>query len=331
MRSRIPTLAAILFVQLLIAGALAMRGSALSASPPDMPFLTTPIGAADRILIEGPAVPGKPAAAPVELIERKGSWFVHSAFDVPAAKDRVSGLIKQFAALRHGLAVANTTGARRRFKVAADRYSRRIRFDRGAQTFATVYIGESAGLRKAYGRAGGERAIYTIDVASYDVPATSAGWIDTQLLQIPADEIEKIAVTGAHGPGVVLTRAMSANKAPGPWSATGLARGRALDQTKVGALVRAIDELSVDRVLGEQPSADWQVDRPEATLSIQTSDGKTTTWTLSKPTSGDYLVIKSSSQPWYFSIDSATAGPLLDATTPAGLAQAPPHVRRRAK
>ncbi|HUY83545.1 MAG TPA: hypothetical protein VMU86_03150, partial [Steroidobacteraceae bacterium] len=72
MRSRIPTLAVILCVQLLIAGALAMRGSALSASPPDMPFLTTPIGDADRILIDGPATAGKTAAAPVELIERNG-------------------------------------------------------------------------------------------------------------------------------------------------------------------------------------------------------------------------------------------------------------------
>ncbi len=94
MRSRIPTLAALLGVQLVVAGALAMRHDALSTSPPNAPFLTKTIGTADRILIDGPAGAGRSPAAPIELLERNGAWVVHSAYDVPAAKARVSALLE---------------------------------------------------------------------------------------------------------------------------------------------------------------------------------------------------------------------------------------------
>ena len=323
MRSRIPTLAALLGVQLLIAGALLMRHEALSATPPNAPFLTKAIGTSDRILIDGPAMPGRSGAAPVELLERNGTWVVHSAYDVPASKTRVSALLRQFGGLRRGVPVANTKDARARFKVAADHYDRRVRFAHGGRAIATVYLGDSAGLRKSYGRAAGDRAIYTLGVATYDLPVKSGTWIDAKLLQIPSDEIAEIDVHGAHGAGVALTRTVSAKQAPGPWQATGLAPGRALDAAKAGALVRAIDELRVADVLGEQASPDWQTGAPQATLTIGRQGGTTATWTLSKPKTGDRYVLKSSSEPWYFTIDSATAQPLVDAAEPDGLAEVP--------
>ena len=323
MRSRIPTLAALLGVQLVVAGALAMRHDALSTSPPNAPFLTKTIGTADRILIDGPAGAGRSPAAPIELLERNGAWVVHSAYDVPAAKARVSALLEQFGGLRRGLPVANTQDARARFEVAADRYARRIRFDHGTHAIATVYLGKSAGLRKSYGRAAGARAIYALGVATYHLPVTSGAWIDAKLLQIPADSIAGIGVRGPHGAEVALTRTVSGKQAPGPWHATGLAAGHPLDLAKADALVRAIDELRVDDVLGTQASPDWRTDAPQATLTITRVGGPSVTWTLSKPQTGNYDVLKSSSEPWYFSIDSTTAQTLLDAAAPDGLAQAP--------
>ena len=323
MRSRIPTLAALLGVQVVIAGALALRHNALSTTPPDAPFLTQAVGTADRILIDGPAKPGRAGTAPVELLERGGTWVVHSANDVPAAKARVSALIRRFGGLRRGLPVANTKDARTRFEVASDRYARRIRFDHGGQVIATVYLGESAGLRKSYGRTAGAGAIYALGVASYDVPTTSGAWIDTKLLQIPADEIASIDVHGPHGTAVALTRTVSGKQAPGPWHATGLAPGRPLNLAKAGALVRAIDELRVDDVLGELVSPDWRTAAPLATLTIGRQGVPAVTWTLSKPKTGARYVLKSSSEPWYFSIDSTTAQPLLDAAAPDGLATVP--------
>ncbi len=324
MRSRIPTLAALLGVQLVIAAALFMHHDAISSNPPNAPFLTNAIGTSDRILIDGPAKPGKPAAAPVELLDRNGTWLVHSAFDVPASKERVSALIAQFGGLRRGLPVANTKDARARFEVATDRYSRRIRFDHAGHGIATVYLGKSAGLRKSYGRAAGERPIYSLGVATYHLPVRSSAWIDAKLLQIPADDIAEIDVHGPHGGGVELTRTVSGKEPPGPWHATGLPTGRSLDAAKADALVRAIDELRVDDVLGEQALPDWQTNAPQATFTIGRQTGHAVTWTLSKSKTGDQLVLKSSGEPWYFAIDSTTAQPLLDAAAAGGLAEAPP-------
>ncbi len=329
MRSRIPTLAALLGVQLLIAGALVMRHDALSTRPPNAPFLTQAIGTTDRILIDGPATAGHPPAAPVELLEHNGTWVVHSAYDVPAAKSRVSALIEQCGGLRRGLPVANTKDARSRFEVAADRYTRRIRFEHDGHAIATVYLGESAGLRKSYGRAAGDRAIYALGVATYHLPVTPAGWIDTELLQIPSDAIAGIGIRGPHGAEVALTRTGPGKQPPGPWHAPGRAPGHPLDGAKAEALVRAIDELRVDDVLGEQASPDWRTDAPQATLTITRAGEPAVTWTLSKPKTGDRLVLKSSRKPWYFAIDSTTAQALLDAAAPDGLAAPPSHPATR--
>jgi hypothetical protein len=325
MRSRIPTLAALLGVQLVIAAVLVMRHDALSTIPPNAPFLTNAIGTADRILIDGPAKAGKPAAAPVELLERNGAWVVHSAFDVPASKARVSALIEQFGGLRRGLPVANTPDARARFEVAADRYARRIRFDHAGHGIATVYLGKSAGLRKSYGRAAGDRSIYTLGVATYHLSVQAGAWIDAKLLQIPADDIAEIDVRGPRGGGVELTRVVSAKQPPGPWHATGLPAGHSLDAAEAGALVRAIDELRVDDVLGVQALPDWQANAPQATFTIGRPDGHAVTWTLSTSKTARQFVLKSSGEPWYFSIDSTTAQPLLDAAAPGGLVAAPGH------
>ncbi len=323
MQRWIPMLAAVLGVQLLIAGILVMRGNGLATRPPSAPLLSTPLGAADRILIEGHAAAGQPEPR-LELVRHGTAWVVHSDHDVPVAPAKVADLLRRLAGLRRGLAVADTADAQRRFKVAGRRFSRRLSFSHAGKTIATLYLGKSAGLHKADARVAGKHAIYTVDLASYDVPLVASSWIDTQMLQIPSDQIAAIDASGARGPAVHLTRTVAANKAPGPWSATGLPRGRTLDQSKVAALTRAIDELRVDAVLGRNVNPNWQADHPQLTLAIRNIAGKTATWELSRPKNGDFLVLKSSTQPWYFSLTTTAAQPLLAAGVPDGLVAANP-------
>lgn len=338
-------LAAVLCAQLLIAGALALRTDALATRPPSAPFVTAPIAAADQIVIEGPTKPGAVAAAAARVVlQKRGThWVVHSDFDVPVGKSKVADMLRRFTALRRGLAIADTPEALRRFKVAGHRFARRVTFSRGGKTLATVYLGESTGLHQSDARTNGERAVYTVGVATYDVPATAAGWIDAQMLQIPSDEIVALDVGGTHGAPLRLTRKLVANGAPGPWTAAALPRGRSLDAAKIAALTRAIDEMRVAKVLGEQANPDWQVGHPQLTLTIETASAaatgtapktataKSTIWTLSRPKSGDFVVLKSSAQPWYFSLNSGEAQPLLDAAAPGSLFATPPGKTRAKK
>ncbi|HVC02175.1 MAG TPA: DUF4340 domain-containing protein [Steroidobacteraceae bacterium] len=329
MQRWIPILAAVLCAQLLIAGALALRKDALATRPPSAPFVTAPIGTADQIAIEGPAKAA--AAAPRVVLQKRGTnWVVHSDYDVPVGKSKVADLLRRFTALRRGLAIADTPQALRRFKVDGHRFARRLTFSRGGKMLATVYLGESTGLHQSDARTNGERAVYTVGVATYDVPATGTGWIDAQMLQIPSDDIVALDVGGTSGAPLRLTRKLVANGTPGPWTAAALPRGRSLDATKIAALTRAIDEMRVDKVLGERANPDWQAGHPQLTLTIEsaatkaTATAKATIWTLSKPKSGDFVVLKSSAQPWYFSLNSGEAQPLLDAAEPGGLFATPP-------
>lgn len=322
MQRWISVLAAVLCVQLLIAGALAARKSALTSAPPDSPFVSAPIRTADRIVLEGQAPDGK-AAPRVELARHGGAWVVHSDFDVPAAPAKVDDLLTRIASLRRGLPIADTAEALDRFKVGTRDYSRRLTFSLGGRTLETLYFGESAGLHKADARTQGEHAVYTVGIATYDLPVDPSRWVADDLLQVGADTLAKIDVEGAHRSHVILTRAVAAGKAPGPWSATGLARGRTLDASKAAALAHAITAMSTGNVLGTQPQADWQLDHPVATLTLEDGAGKAVTWTLAKPKSGDFVVLKSSDHPWYFSLMPDQAQPLIDAGTEDGLAAAP--------
>ncbi|HUX74804.1 MAG TPA: DUF4340 domain-containing protein [Steroidobacteraceae bacterium] len=332
MQRWIPILAALLGVQLLLAGALALRRGSVAGSPPDSPLLAAPIGTADRIVIDGQSASGAaPASAHVELLKRNGAWVVHSAYDMPVAAAKIDHLMARLTSLRHGLAIAETANAQKRFKVSSGGFERRITLSRGGKTLAQVYFGESAGLRKSDARVGGERAIYAVGLPSYQLPTDASDWFDDELLQVPADLLAEIDVGGAQRPNVTLTRVLAAGKAPGPWSAAPLARGKQVDTAQVEALARAIGELRVDKVLGEQPDPDWQLADPLLLLTVKSSDGKAATWTLAKPKSGDFDVLKSSAHPWYFSLGAAQAKPFLDAAAPGGLIAAiPPAAKRTA-
>lgn len=328
MQRWIPMLAVILCVQILIAGALFLRKDALDRAPPDAAFVTAPIADADHIVIDARPAAGKPAA-PIDLVLRHGAWFVHSEFDVPADKSKVGDLIAKLAALRRGLPVADTPDAQRRFKVSPERFARRITLGRGGKTIATLYLGESAGLHKSDARTAGDRQVYTVGIATYDVPADAGAWIQADLMRVPADKLTAIDITGADGAHVALARSIGATKVPGPWTATGLAHGRKLDETKVASLVDAIGALDLDAALGTQANPDWRTDHPAVSLTLKEAGGKVHTWTLSKPQSGDYVVLKSAARPWYFSLDAMAAKPLMDAGAPDALAKVPPAKPRR--
>ncbi len=325
MQRWIPILAVALCIQLAIAGALAIRKDALVSSPPNSALVTTPIANADRIVVEGKPAAGKPAdSARVELVKRNGAWVVHSVYDMPVAAHKADDLIKQIAALRRGLPIADTAGAPKRFKVGDENFERRVTLSRNGKTLATIYLGETAGPHKTDARTAGEHAVYTVDLPIYTLPTDASGWFDDELLQVPPDVLAEIDLEGAGHPPQVLTRQFGANKAPGPWALQGLAKGKQLDQLLVSSLTRAIAELRVDDVLGDQPSPDWRTNAPAVTVTLKTSTGKSTIWTLSKPKSGGFSVLKSSEHPWYFSLTDAQAKPFLDASAPGAFVAEPP-------
>jgi hypothetical protein len=345
-------LAVILGVQVLLAGGLMLRGDRLAPARSEAPLVGADLKAIDRLTIDGPVAPDaaatKPAAAVgrVELTKRDGGWIMPGNFDAPADAKKVDAVLKQLTSARRGLPIATTAQALERFKVGEHDYERRIVASQGEKILATVFLSAAPGGRKANARTSADSAVYSVDVATYDLPTGAADWLDKALLQHDASMLTRIEVAEAGKPVVTLQHAAPAagnkdpsaaddgaaekkeraNSAPAPaWSADGLATGQNLDQARANALAQAIANLRVDSVLGTQAQPDWQQDPPRLRVTIADAGNKSVTWTLVKAKAGDVHVLKSSDRPWYFELKSWSAQPLLDAAaTDKLVAQATP-------
>ena len=320
MQRWIPILAIVLCLQLLVAGALALRRDIVATSPPNSPLVTAQIDDADRITIEAQAAAGQPAdAARVELRKVHGAWVVHSDYDMPVDKSRLDQLLSELKSLKRGLPIGTTNAALRRFKVGDRDFVRSVTLSENGKPLAKLLLGTSAGLRKTDARAGGEHAVYAVNLPVYELPTDAASWFNDALLQVPPAKMAQIDIRDARDGHLQLTRQIAPSKAPGPWQASGIDARKQVDEAQVAALARAIGELRVDKVLGTAAQPDWQLQAPLVDLTIQDTAGRQVTWTVSKSKSGDFDILKSSAHPWYFSLTAAQAKEFLDAGKPGAL------------
>jgi hypothetical protein len=355
MQRWINILAVVLGLQVLLAAGLLLRGDRLAPERADTPLVSADLKSADKLVIDGPVTPetteGKATqTGRVELAKRDGAWVLPASFDAPADAKKVEAVLKQLTEARRGPAIATSAQAPDRFKVGEKEYERRVVASQGDKVLATVYLSAASGGRKANARESRDRAVYNIDMATYDLPTGSAEWFDHALLQRDASTVTRIELAEAGKPALTLSRPAppagketqasddgtnksetkkeeakkdpaknedskkeDAAKAATPvWSAEGLSATERLDPAKVDELLQAIANLRVDSVLGKEPQADWPQE-PRLRLSIADAKATNVTWTLIKPKSGDSHVLKSSDRPWYFELKNWDAKPLLDA------------------
>jgi hypothetical protein len=181
--------------------------------------------------------------------------------------------------------------------------------------------------------------VYTVELATYELPTQSSDWLDPDLLQRDPTSVIELDVTGAASqPALKLVRqkasapnaaavqtaaasnsATAAAAAPAMWvDSDTLPADKQVDSAHVDALAQNVSELHVSGILGLQDQPEWQQQHPLLTLSIADSKhpGQLATWVISKPSSGDYYVLKDSTQPYYFQITSASGKGLIDASAP---------------
>jgi hypothetical protein len=341
MRRWILVLSVTLGLQILAAAGLALRHSALAPAQSDTPLVAAKLDAADRLVIEGPRLRDESSAqgkaARIEIARRDGKWLLPGYFDAPADGKKVSDLIRRLTDARRGPPIATTPEALGRFKVADDEYERRVVASQGDKKLATVFVGSAPGLRKADARTADDKAVYPVNLATFDMPTDGAQWLDRALLAGDAANLAEIVVTQSGREPVTLRHPNAdrhggqADDAPAPaakatpdksgetppaapaWRGADLPAGRHLDATQAAALAHAITGMHVDGVLGTQAKPEWQQDAPQLRLTLKDTAGRAVTWTISQMQGGDDRVLKSSNAPWYLQVKSWNARPLLDA------------------
>lgn len=324
MKKTISLLGALLAAQLLLAFGLAFTGPRLSAKTANRPLFTLGGKSIDRITIEGPD------KAKVVLAKAGDAWQLPDEGNFPADKARADTLVRTLEGLNEGAPVATTSDALARFKVAADRYERRVTLAAGSKTLATLYFGTSPSMREIHARRSGQRDVYSVAFASYQVPAKADEWEDKAVLQLPKKAIASIDVAGLH----IVRTAGAASPAKAPveavrpeWKADGLPKGESLSTEAADKLAGLIANLRIGSVIGKDAPADAGLDKPVLEISLVKRGGAKVGYALGKSKDGKRYTLRTSARPEYFSLPGYVAEPLVDAAKRASLLIGPSATR----
>ncbi len=333
MKKTIQLLSALLAIQVLLAVGLGLTGPNLSARAADTPLLAMKKGVLDHITIEGTD------KAKVVLAKASGTWRLPQVDGFPADADRIGQLIDQLESLKRGLPVATSSGASKRFKVSEASFERRITLKGGGKTLATLFLGTSPSMREVHARKAGQKDVYTVDFATYDVPVQEKDWEDTDILQIPEADIAAIDVNGLHitrtgeaAPPATAKAATDRQARSGTTQARPVwrAAGAHLKPQAADNLAERLANLNIGAVLGTQAKPGYGLAQPVLSLTVTRKNGQRIGYRLGKMSDGQAYALKSSTRSEYFRLPLYAAEPLVEAAKRGTLLAAKATARRTA-
>jgi hypothetical protein len=205
----------------------------------------------------------------------------------------------------------------------------RVELRAAGKTLDTLYLGTSPGLRKSDARTGSDHAVYAVDLLAYELPTDPGSWLNAELLRADIDKLTELDVATGPADKLQLVRQKGADGQSSTWTGPALTGDTHIDNAHADLLAQQLSQMRVDAVLGTTPKPEWQQDHPALTLELKDDKNTTVDWTLSKPASGNYYVLKSSAYPWFFSVSASQAKSVIDAAgrnqlIAAGQAEAKP-------
>lgn len=277
MKQRILFLSITLLGQLLLAGFLGMTTPGISGVASSDPLFNFAIKDIDNITIE------QPNKNPLIIVRRENKWLIPALSDFPALTVKVDGFIERVLGLKKRIPVATTADAIRRFKVSPESYEHKILLKNGEKLAATLWLGDSPGMRQIHGRANEDNAVYNLDFAAYEVNTDPNQWEDKTALTIKAEDITQINL-----PDTKLLRSeeikdKEGKPVPGKWQMEGLAAGEELKSDEVDNLVNRMANLTFEAVLGKENQAQYHQETPALTISLTLKAGDSRIYVFSIP------------------------------------------------
>lgn len=269
MNRRIIFLSGILIGQILLAGFLAITTSGVSGIATSAPLFNFSVKDIDRITIE------QPNKTPLIIQRRANNWVIPALSDFPTLAIKVEGFFDRLQGLRKHIPIATTAEAIRRFKVSSDAYEYKISLNSGDKQIATLWLGDSPGLRQIHARVNDDTLVYNLDLAVHEINTDPNQWADKMALTIKSEEITAISLAD-----IKLTRSTEEIKdkdgklLPGKWQIDGLATGEEINPDAVDNFVNRLANLSFESVLGTENQTQYRQDAPVLTIALTMKNGE---------------------------------------------------------
>lgn len=206
------------------------------------------------------------------LKKDKEQWQLPALDSFPADTVRVRELIERLAGLQRGWPEATTAEAATRFKVAADRFERKLTVRKEGDAPAVLYFGSSPGLRKIYFRVDGDSEIHALALGQHDLEARADAWIDTRVLHLKPEHVLRVDL-----PGVQLVR-----QGEGLQPAD-LTANEEIVKDGRDALVKRLTTLAITSVLGKESKPEYGLDAPALRYTLELEGGGTIEYIFGQP------------------------------------------------
>lgn len=199
-------------------------------------------------------------------------WLLPDSGSFPADAERVQGLMDRLAALQRGWPEATTSEAAARFKVAPDKFERKLSLRANGKDVATVYFGTSPGLRKVYLRVNKDADIQAMPLAPNELEIQADNWIDAGVLRLKPEQVTRVDL-----PNLQLTRT------PDGLQPVDLKPEEELIKERRDALVKRLTGLSINAILGKETKPEYGLDAPALRYTVELEGGVRIDYVVGQP------------------------------------------------
>ena len=208
----------------------------------------------------------------LQLTKANDQWQLPELASFPADTVRVQGLIDRIVSQQRGWPEATTLEAAKRFKVANDRFERKLTLRHNSTDLGVVYFGSSPGLRKTYVRIDGSPEIQVLALASHELEMQADAWVDTRVLQLKSEQVMRVAL-----PGLQLDRHKNGLQP------SDLAADEEIVTARRDALVKRFSNLAISAVLGKEIKPEYGLETPALRYSVALEGGTSIEYVFALP------------------------------------------------
>ena len=232
MKKKIPLLAGILVLQLVVAFSVFLWSETRTGDFSSEPLMSFVPAQLDKLTVSD--------GDSEVVLSKKGEQWQLNGTGLPIAEDKLDRLLEKLKGLQTSWPVTTTSSSHERFEVSDSKMRRKISLYQGDKTLAELYIGTSPGFKKSHVRVDDRDEVYALEFNAYDAPATTKEWLDKSLLAVKS-------VTKIKGKGYSLSKEGES------WLIEPVQEKREINTDNVDNLVKAVGAFKILDVANNAP------------------------------------------------------------------------------